>query len=247
MRQIKTRIKKLILSLFLISLPAYGQSTPEIQALEGAENSSVEIINSSNLIVNGIQRTSRNSAVKVTNILYGGHGSGTYTKIGKHYVVITAAHVVRGNVLFAIQGENGETVVGQVVYSSTTADVAILKVPRMTSRKAASFKSTENKDFEVADVVVYTGYPSAYELLTSVGMVAGYEPEYNAILLQGFAWPGSSGSGVFDSSGKLRGVVVAIGVEKTGKETRQLLETLVYIHALNENDINEIERILNSK
>ena len=251
MKQFKARIKKLILSLFIISLPAYGQNIseniPEVQPLEGAESSSIEIINSSNLIVNGSQRASRDSAVKVTDIFYGGHGSGTYARIGRHYVVFTAAHVVRGNVLFAVQGENGEMVVGQVIYASTTADVAILKVPQMTSRRPANFRATANEDFEVGDTVVYTGYPSAYELLTSVGMVSGYQPDYNAILLQGFAWPGSSGSGVFDSRGRLRGIVVAIGVERTGRETRQLLETLVYIHALNQADVEEIERILNSR
>ena len=246
MRQINARIKILLLSLFLICIPAYGQEAPAVKILEGANPASIEIINSSNLIVNGHQRISRESAVKVTDLMSGRHGSGTYAKIGKHYVVITARHVAGDSPIFVIQGENGETVLGQLIYMSTTADLAVLKVPQLVTRTSASFKKAELEDFEVGDIVVYTGYPSSYELLTSVAMVSGYEVDYNAVLLQGFAWPGSSGSGVFDSRGKLRGIVVAIGTEEVNGYSAQLIETLVYMTPINENDVSEIERILNS-
>ncbi len=247
MKNFTERVKILLLAFLIIALPAGAQDNqvqPETQTLQQNNDSPVEIINSSSLIVNGDQKISRESAVKVST-LYGGHGSGTLVKIGKHYVVITAGHVAQGNFIFAVQGEKGETVIGELIYISSRADLAVIKVPNLVSRKPAKLKQTNSlEDLKVGAPVVYTGYPSSYELLTSVAMVSGYYPDYNSVILQGFAWPGSSGSGVFDSSGKMRGVVVAIGAENLSGVGRQLLETLVYIHPLHEEDIKNIKEIL---
>ena len=247
MKNFTKRIKILLLAFLVVGSPAIAQQAPapsETQTLENNEDSPVEIINSSNLIVNGNQKISRESAVKVST-LYGGHGSGTLVKIGKHYIVITAGHVASNNFIFSVQGERGETVIGELIYISSRADLAAIKVPRLVSRKPAKLKQTNSlKDLKVGSPVVYTGYPSSYELLTSVAMVSGYEPDYNSVILQGFAWPGSSGSGVFDRDGKMRGVVVAVGAESLSGIGRQLLETLVYIHPIHEEDIKNIKGIL---
>ena len=247
MKNLTKRIKILLLAFLIVGLPASAQENqpqPEIQILQKNEKSPIEIISSSNLIVNGNQKISRESAVKVST-LRGGHGSGTFTKIGKHYVVITAGHVARDNFIFSVQGEKGETVIGELIYISSRVDLAVIKVPNLISRKPAKLKQTNSlEDLKIGAPVVYTGYPSSYELLTSVAMVSGYEPEYNSVILQGFAWPGSSGSGVFDRDGKMRGVVVAIGAEELSGIGRQLLETLVYIHPLHEEDIKNIKKIL---
>ena len=198
------------------------------------------IIKSSTEIIKRFHKISRSSAVKVIGF-NGGHGSGSYVKINGEYFVITAKHVVDNGWLFVIQGTGTESVIGQVIYRSSNQDLALLRIPKMNSRKTADVVATNMKEFKVGDEVVYTGFPSSYELLTSVGIVSGYEEIYGAILLQGWAWPGSSGSGVLDENGKLVGVVVAIGKEYT-YSTPQLIETLVYIIALNEKEFNAMKQ-----
>ncbi len=56
-------------------------------------------------------------------------------------------------------------------------------------------------------------------------------------------WFGYSGSGVFDTSGKLRAGVVAIGVESFhGKP--QPLEPIVYVSEITKDDILEMKKSL---
>jgi len=198
------------------------------------------IIKSSTEIIKRFHKISRNSAVKVIGF-NGGHGSGSYTKVNGEYFVITARHVVDNGWLFVIQGTGTESVIGQVIYRSSNQDFALLRIPKMNSRKTADVETTKMKEFKIGDQVVYTGFPSTYELLTSVGIVSGYEKIYGAVLLQGWAWPGSSGSGVFDENGKLVGVVVAIGKEYT-YSAPQLIETLVYVIAIDEKEFSAMKQ-----
>jgi S1-C subfamily serine protease len=208
-----------------------------------AEIESPKIIKSSNTVVKKHQKISRNSAVKVIT-MNGGHGSGTYVKFKNHYLIITAGHVVDNGPIYAVEGGGGEVVLGQLIYRSKNSDIGILKVPSMNSRKHINFKATENSELKIGDEVVYSGFPSSYDLLTSAGLISGQEESYNAVILQGFAWPGSSGAGVIDNSGKIRGVIVAVGVERFAG--LQILETLVYIHTLKETDIEAVKEILRS-
>ena len=46
-------------------------------------------------------------------------------------IVATAAHVVRSENLMAIDGRDGETVVGKVVFIDHDVDIAFLVVPEM--------------------------------------------------------------------------------------------------------------------
>lgn len=216
---------------------------PEKESVTQEETDSPKIYKSSSSVVKKHQKISRNSAVKVMT-MDGGHGSGTYVKFKDHFLIITAGHVVDSGVIYAVEGAGGEVVLGQLVYISKTSDVGILKVPFMKSRKAADFKAADHSDLKVGNEVVYSGFPSSYDFLTSAGHIAGYEKNYNAVLIQGFAWPGSSGAGVIDESGKVRGVVVAVGVERFGGP--QILETLVYIHTLSAADLDAVKNILKS-
>ena len=91
--------------------------------------------------------------------------------------------------------------------------------------------------------MLYTGYPSSYQLLTARAYVSGHEPNYRATMLQGFVWFGYSGSGVFDSKGRVRGVIVAIGTERFGPN-RVPLETLVYCHEMTADEVSQIRSAL---
>ena len=186
------------------------------------------------------QRASRTSAVKVEG-LAGDHGSGTYFTMNNHHLVIPARHVVDRNDIFYISTTAGEKVVGQVIWKSQTRDMAVLKIPQLMSSNPTALHRTG--DLNVGDELTYTGYPASYELLTSRASVSGHSASYNATLLQGFVWFGYSGSGAFDSTGRLRAVVVAIASE-SWRGVPQLLETLVYAHEIRRQDITEIRRAL---
>ena len=233
---------KKILSIFLLVfitplIPApvaYSQppDVPNAMMIEGT----AEVLFSS------AQRASRNSAVKIEG-LQGGHGSGTYIEVSDHYLVITARHVVdRSEIYYVSSGS--EKVVGQVIWKSQTKDMAVLRVPRLESRRAVALHRTN--ELEVGAEITYTGYPASYELLTSRAHVSGHVSERGATLLQGFVWFGYSGSGGFDSGGRLRSIIFAIAAENY-RGLPQLLETLVYSHEINREDITQIKEALQSQ
>tara|TARA_B100000029_G_scaffold510051_1_gene600658 strand:- start:2226 stop:2936 length:711 start_codon:yes stop_codon:yes gene_type:complete len=211
-------------------------------ALADSNTKSPEIIKTSTNIIKQHQKISRESAVKVIG-LEGGHGSGAYVKLNGQYFVITAKHVVGRDWLFLIEGSNKEeSVVGQVVYRSPTKDIALLRVPRLKNRKPAKLQETEQKDMSIGEELVYSGYPSSYELLTSSGIVSGYENWGESVLVQGWAWPGSSGSAVFNEDGNVVGLVIAIGLERF-RGSAQLIETLVYVVTIDKEEMKAIKKI----
>ena len=173
------------------------------------------------------QRVSRRSAVKVEG-LQGGHGSGTYLIIDDNHYVITARHVIDRADIFYVSSEN-ERVVAQVVWKSTTQDIALLRIPKLNTRTAARLSG--HNGMSVGEQVIYTGYPADYRLLTTRAYVSGYNERYRSTLLQGFVWFGYSGSGVFDDNGKLVGIVVAIAVEGFNGSP-QPLPSIVYTHEI---------------
>jgi len=201
-----------------------------------------KIIKSSELLMTHNNLSSRHSAVKIVS-LDGSHGSGSYIEIDGSHVIITAKHVVDGGMLFGVLGQNGESVVGEVIYRASERDIAALKISPLLSRTSVDFIGSEKKDLTVGSYLVYTGYPSSYELITATARVSGYRKEIGAILLQGFVWHGSSGAGVIDNEGNLRAVVFAIGAEKKHDHI-QFLETMVFSHPFTKNDINNIRKSL---
>ncbi len=182
-------------------------------------------------------KKSREAAVRVEIDLGGASvgGSGTYFKIGKHNVVVTAAHLFMfspGRVLHdeAIITTPHEKVVGTLVYIDDIVDIAIIKVPSLDSRDAAAFKRV--KKYEVGESVVYSGFPGANNLLTFSGTLIG-EGFGTDLAMQSVAWGGSSGSGVFDLNGRFVGVLVSIMMAPGVEGTPTLLESVVYVAPAN--------------
>jgi len=182
------------------------------------------------------ERVSRNSAVQV-RIEYPQasiRGSGTYFKFKGHNIVITAAHLYALGGGVPLQSEAmivtpQEKVIGKLVYLDNMTDIAIFKVPTLDSRKPAKFKRTPS--YEVGSDVVYSGFPGANSLLTIPGRLSG-EGFGTDIAMHSFAWGGSSGSGVFDESGRFVGVVVSIMVGR-GFMGPQLVGSVGYVAPAN--------------
>ena len=186
----------------------------------------LEVFDASNLTL--VEHRARSAAVKVRSLTKGGHGSGTYMVAYGRRIVVTAAHVVRSESVMAIDGRDGETVVGQVVLVDHQVDLAYLVVPEMETRTAVRYRPVMRYNDRLVGLnITYTGFPSHHDLLTIRGYVAAMER--NMIVSNMFAWFGSSGSGVFDSRGHYIGCVSGIDMGMFGLGFRIPLEEIVWI------------------
>jgi len=163
----------------------------------------------SSIYLTRVEQSVRNAAVKVSDPLEQGHGSGTYLLTYNRYVVITAAHVVEKHSHMWIEGRNGERVLGRVVHREPKTDLAIITVPEMETRKAMTYRPRRKADI-VGEHIVYSGFPGKHDLLTIRGTVAGEKDNY--IIAHTYGWFGASGSGVFDRHGRLIGTVSALDI-----------------------------------
>tara|TARA_Y100000310_G_scaffold200736_1_gene200801 strand:+ start:644 stop:1153 length:510 start_codon:yes stop_codon:yes gene_type:complete len=128
----------------------------------------------------------------------------------------------------AIDGRDGETAVGQVVFKDTDVDIAFIVVPEMETRTAIRYRPQRNySERLVGTTLTYTGFPSHHDLLTIRGYVSSLEHEM--IVTNMFGWFGSSGSGVFDPHGRYVGCVSGIDVGRFGFGLRVPLDSIVWV------------------
>ena len=217
----------------------HTQDTVEVQTAFGEV---LEVFDAPNLSIT--EQRARSAAVKVRSLLQGGHGSGTYMIAHGRRVVVTAAHVVRNEGVMAIDGRDGETVVGQVVFADHEVDIAVIVVPEMETRTAMRFRPQRRYDERlVGTTLTYTGFPSHHDLLTIRGYIAAIERDH--LVTNMFGWFGSSGSGVFDHHGRYMGCVSGIDVGRFGFGTRIPLESIVWVAPVSMLDLDLLKiRIL---
>ena len=131
-----------------------------------------------------------------------------------------------------------------VVYRHEDLDIAILRIPRLKTRKAVKYKPTPQSS-QLGGDCVYTGYPSDYTLITIRGSISGFAPGTGNLIMQSFGWFGASGSGIFDDDGKMIGVVSAISAE-FGPFGPQILETMIHVAPINSISEKMLEEALNA-
>ncbi len=139
----------------------------------------------------------------------GGMGSGNYFKLGKERFILTAAHVVENQEEIIILEKSYSVTKARVVYSDPNTDLAVL-VPeqRLRYTKAIPFRRDINN--QMGEKVYHCGHPAREGWHISEGMLTGTHTD--VLLINTFAWPGSSGSVLFDESGRVLGVLSAIRV-----------------------------------
>ena len=206
-----------------------GQVVDVAQAVEveTAFGDVLQVFDAPNLFLS--EQRARTAAVKVRSLIQDGHGSGTYMIAYNRRVVVTAAHVVRSESVMAIDGRDGETVVGKVVFVDEDNDLAFIVVPELKTRTAIRYHPRRSYDERLIGThITYTGFPSHHDLLTIRGYVASLEHEM--VVTNMFGWFGSSGSGVFDRSGRFVGVVSGVDVGNLGIFGMRIpLESIVWV------------------
>jgi S1-C subfamily serine protease len=181
----------------------------------------------------------RTAAVKVI-APSGSHGSGTYVKINGFNIILTARHVADELGVYIIKSES-EEVSGIVVYREPDADIAAILIDDLKSRRPMAFRPTDNIA-EVGESTIYSGYPSSHALLTFRGMVVGHASHGSlgrSIIVHTFGWFGCSGSGVYNQSGELLGILWGVDAQASPFGP-QIIEDVLWIAPANEINIEYI-------
>jgi S1-C subfamily serine protease len=212
-------------------MPAYS----EMSALDNISNdlSSVE---------RRVVELSRHSILQVLTTSEKRDGfskmSGTYVTHGDRFYVITAAHGIHGECEYFFVATSNENVYDCIRYIliDQHVDYAIVEIEEIPDRNPVKLSEVRPSNREwrqetaVLNETFYTGFPNGLGPLTLRGSVAGISDE-NYILLHSYAWPGSSGSGVFSYDGNLIGIIIALNVGFTGAGY-DVLEDLVIVTPL---------------
>ena len=185
---------------------------------------------------------SRHSILHVLSGYEDGDGfakmSGTYVAYDGRFFVITAAHGIKGQCdkMFVATDSDHVYECIQYIIVDQYIDYAIIEieeVPRRTPVKLRDIIPSNREwkqEVSVLNETFYTGYPNGLGPLTFRGSVAGMSEE-NYLYIHSYAWPGSSGSGVFSYDGNLIGVLIALNVGFTGAGY-DVLEDLVIVTPL---------------
>jgi len=172
-----------------------------------------------------------------------GLGSGNYFKLGTSRFILTAAHVVdEGNEVWIM--EKGYTMtLADVVYQDDIADTAIL-IPRERLRytKAIPFRRDINN--QMGEKIYHCGHPARESFHISEGLLTGTHRD--TLLVNTFVWPGSSGSVLFDESGRVLGIISAIRVDVPFGQP-QMIEHIVLVSNIKMLDQETLRTVLENE
>lgn len=161
-------------------------------------------------------KNSMRSSVMVNSIRDGkvySFGSGNYFRSGKYRFVITAAHVVDDSDGVLVVEKSMNSVMAKVVYRNDKTDIAILKLERKLLHTKPVYYRRAIRNLP-GEPVYYTGHPAGVAFFVEEGIFSGYHNDN--LLVNVFAFPGSSGSVLFDDDGRVVGVLSAVKAEMAG-------------------------------
>jgi|10_taG_2_1085330.scaffolds.fasta_scaffold16261_2 S1-C subfamily serine protease len=216
--------------------------TPEVQCFY--EAGETENVAAQSWRMRRIAEKSREAAVRVYTPDGFVRGTGTYFTMGDHHVIITAAHVVRSYPFMLVSAEGGEETIAITAYLEfdEDEDLAVLLLPApLESREPIEFRAREDHDGLIGESLVYTGFPGHHDLMTIYGNAAGMQG--GNVIMHSYAWPGASGSAVFDSRGRVVGILRAIDVNRAIVGP-QLTEDMVWLDPVNNFEIEDVIKFL---
>jgi hypothetical protein len=181
---------------------------------------------------------SRSSAVQIMSVELQtanvSASSGTYVTYQDKYYVLTTSHGVLGP-CFTTQIVVDDTFYDcqQLVLEDPQADYILILVEEIKERNPVRIPDHVPRrqewitELATMNTVYYTGYPNQGGPYTFDGKIVAYK-EKDAIFIDSYGWAGSSGAGVFSSSGNLIGYIMALEVGET-HFGRQVLENFVWV------------------
>jgi len=221
-------VMSLVVSLFVIT-SASCSGPLEINLPSRAQDTSDELtFREAFDRLSNISDRARNAAVKVINVgeNFQAQGSGTIFKVDGQFIVITAAHVVQDAQSVIITTPEGLGYFGTPLMTNHELDYAILLVPEIAGRTPLRLRPLQEAQMRVGAHVTYTGFPNGHNLLSISGEISGMARGEH-LIMHSYAWPGSSGSCVFDNQGRLVGVLRAVDVGTAFLP--QIIEDIVWI------------------
>lgn len=229
-------VKNFLISLLLLIKPA------DHQAAEVTNNQSAFEDEIYPFAPKGLKQSYRSSVVvfstKEEEIL--GSGSGNYFKYKDKNFIVTAAHVIDNEGTIYIGEKNIDVVKATVVYVDKEKDVAVIQPDeKLKSTKAIKFKPI--KKVYIGESTYHTGHPDGESWHLSDGLVSKIGSDF--LILNTFAWPGSSGSVVFNKSGEVIGTISAIKISSP-MGVPDMIEHIVIISNINNLNIEEILPLL---
>jgi S1-C subfamily serine protease len=155
----------------------------------------------------------QDTVVKVSDISGAGHGSGVVIDADRK-LILTNAHVARGQTEMQITGTNGCVENARVLWIAEEAndiDVALLQYYGC-ELPAAPIRTTP---LTVGEMVTAVGYPLWLGEITSVGRVLSLSvtppnQDYEFVTIDAVIAPGNSGGGLFDVAGNLVGLTTGM-------------------------------------
>ena len=139
-----------------------------------------------------------------------GSGSGNYFRLGKHRFIITAAHVVDGHKEIMVLEKGYSQTTAKVVYLDVETDIAII-IPSKKLKYTKAIPFRRDISNQMGEKTYHCGHPAREGWHISEGLLTGTHGD--VLMINTFAWPGSSGSVVFDEAGRVLGVLSAIRVD----------------------------------
>ena len=195
-------------------------------------------------------RLSKRSSIKVTvespDGTPMGSASGNYFKHDGNYFILTAAHVAdkpQDSKIMILEKLGVGKVEARVIYKNDEIDLAVMLLSdKLATADAIKWNRKDRWDIQVGDYLYYTGNPIEMTGLSFEGFVSKVYTDM--IVMQGFAWMGSSGSAVFDDRGRVVGVISAIKFDVPGGAFPQLIPSLVLVAPISVLHDGELEAIL---
>ncbi len=150
-------------------------------------------------------------------------GVGSGVLISKDGKILTAAHVVQVGQPITIEFTDGQRLKAQIVESSVSADLALLKVDRVPAAAAAATLG-DSDVVETGDDIFIVGAPYGLSNTLTVGRISARRPDETRggilstsefLQTDAVVNPGNSGSPVFNKAGEVIGIVSSV-VSETG-------------------------------
>jgi S1-C subfamily serine protease len=155
-------------------------------------------------------RTTERVAVRVRNVGCGGVSTGSGFAVSED-VLVTNRHVVAGADTLQVSTYDGQDLLVETAGAAVVADLAIVH----TRSELPAAVTLAEADPSVGDPIEVVGFPGGGRLTSSTGKILSFDEDpldANAgkvIVTDAAAEPGSSGSPMYDASGRVVGVVYA--------------------------------------